>query len=119
MCHVSSVTCHTAKTEKLLHFFHSGGHKTNFKAFIWIITLEFLFCICLSIYYSNPRMESKRYLDNKNTSFLTFGIGVLCPPGKNPWMYIAMTLYASYNQFYNLSIIFQDMKTLDFPSKIK
>ena len=38
--------------------------------------------------------------------------------GEIPQMYIAMTLYASYNQFLYLSITFQDMRKLDFPSKI-
>ena len=46
------LNAHRARTEKLLHFFHSGGYKTNFKALFWKLTLgHFLFfCICFSIY---------------------------------------------------------------------
>ena len=39
--------------------------------------------------------------------------------GQIPQMYITMTMYGSYNQFLNLSMTFQDMRKLDFPSKIK
>ena len=34
---------HKARTEKLLHFFHSGGYKTNFKTLFWKLTLELFF----------------------------------------------------------------------------
>ena len=83
----SSVTEMWAKTEekKLLPFFYSGGHtKLTSKLFLWCLhctgTYTLFFCICVSIYYDNPRVESKRYVVNKNTSFGSSGIGVLWPP---------------------------------------
>ena len=79
--------------KKILFFFHSGGHKTNFKAlFLDVYTGTYLlfFCICVSIYY--PRAESKRYVVNKNTSFVSSGIGFLWPP-KSKKILTAKILY--------------------------
>ena len=39
--------------------------------------------------------------------------------GPIPQIFIAMTLYTSYNQLKKLSLTFQDMRKVDFPSKIK
>ena len=38
-------------------------------------------------------MESKRYLVNKNTSFVSSGIGVLCPPEKEKEIFRPKILY--------------------------
>ena len=71
------------KQKNFYLFFCSGGHKTHFNALFWMLKLGHICCICVSIYQSNPRMESRGYLVNKNTSFVASGIGVLMPPEHN------------------------------------
>ena len=43
-------------------------------------TYLLVFCICVSIYLSNPRVESKKYLVHRNTSFVASGMNALLHP---------------------------------------
>ena len=72
------------KSKKTSAFFHSLGHKTNFNVFLDAYTgikVSF-FCMCVTIYQSNSRVDSKRYLFNKNTSFVASKIKVFLPLAK-------------------------------------
>ena len=64
-----------AKTEKLLPFFHSGGHKTNFKALFWMLTLGHIFCSFAFVLVYISLIHGWRV---KGT--LSIKILVLCPP---------------------------------------
>ena len=68
-----------AKTENLWPFFIPDATKLTSMLFLDAYTGTYLlvFCFCVCIYYSNPRVESRRYLVNKNTSFMESRIGVL------------------------------------------
>ena len=65
----------SAKTEKLLPFFHSGGHKTNFKALFWMLTLEHIFSFFAFALVYISLIHGWRV---KGT--LSIKILVLCPP---------------------------------------
>ena len=83
--------------KKILPFFHSGGHNTNFKVFFGCLHWEILvvfFCICVSIYQPNLRVKSKRYIVNYNASFVSSGIGVMCPPESKKKSFDLKILYA-------------------------
>ena len=64
-----------AKTEKLLPFFHSGGHKTNFNALFWMLTLGQICCSFAFVLVSISLIQGRRV---KGT--LSIKILVLCPP---------------------------------------
>ena len=74
---------HGQKQKKNYYLFsHSGEQKNKLKSsFLDAYTRTYLlfFCICVIIYYPNPRVESIWYVVNENTSFVTSEIGVLCP----------------------------------------
>ena len=66
---------------KTTTFFHSGGHKTNFKDLFWMLTLGHICCyFAFVLVFITLMGGEQKQRCQKNTSFVSSGFGVLCPP---------------------------------------